>query len=142
MDTSRNKTVKVYDTKTQKVTSVSKPNQQAQAPLSWHSNGDSILYSGLTNYKAYYDEQLRDKVYEGALHIYIGDLTGKVTQLTQGNHYHGLPIFSPDEKNIAFLFAEKLGDQRTYKLRSMDTNGKNIKNIYDYVYRESFLTWK
>ena len=75
------------------------------------------------------------------MHIFISTLKGEIKQLTQGAHYHGRPTFSPNNKEIAYLYAEKLGDQRNYVLHVIDLKSGEISELYQSVSRDSLLIW-
>lgn len=142
LDKESSKLAKIYDTITQKISAISQPSHQVQIPLNWSHDGKAVAYSALVGFQTYYDEQLRDKVYKGGLHIFKANLLGKIEKLTDGDHYHGRPVFSPDDTKIAYLYAQKLGDQQTYRLNTMNQDGSNTTQLYNHVFREAFLTWK
>lgn len=116
--------------------------QQVQSPVNWHHSSNKLVYSALVNYQFYYDETLRDKVYKGAMQVFDSDLNGKSTQLTYGDHFHGRPTYSPDGKNVAYLFSNKLGGSLTYSLKTMSVDGTGDKEIYSRVDKESMLYWR
>ena len=136
-----NKVVSVINLKSKEITQISNKNHQAQSPISWSHDNKHLIYSALVDYKFYYSEQLKDRVYEGAMHIFISTLEGEIKQLTQGDHYHGRPTFSPNNKEIAYLYAEKLGDQRNYVLHVIDLKSGEISELYQSVSRDSLLIW-
>lgn len=120
---------------------VSASETQVQQPVTWAEDSESILYSGLVNYKFYYDEKVHQKVYEGGMHIFIADLAGNHRQLTKGDHLHNRPVFSKDGKRIAFLYADKLG-ARSLSLKTMDFDGNNMAELHRGVAPDSFLYWQ
>lgn len=136
--------LRVFDLKTGRDLPVSEAAAQVQHPVVWSADGDRILYSALVGYKFYYDEKIHKKVYEGGMHVFISDLEGdKVVsrQLTKGDYLFRSPVFSPDEKEIAFLYADAL-DARTLSLRTMKTDGTDVKEWYGSVAQHSHLQWK
>ena len=135
------KNLYTFDLKSKKSTQISTGNIHVQSPIAWSSDSQSIIYSALKGYKFYYDETLRDRVYEGGMHIFISTMDGKMQQLTKGDHFFGRPIFSPDNNRIAFLYSDQLGDSNKLALKTMDKNGLNITELYKRVDRESFLLW-
>lgn len=141
LDREKSKTLHIINVKTREEKQISDAKKQVQAPIDWNSKGDTLVYSALVNYKFYYDEKKMDKVYEGALHVYTSNLEGKTVQLTSGDHYHGKPVFSPNDAHIAFLYAEKLGDERTYALKTMKSTGGQSNTKEAKVSRDSELLW-
>lgn len=135
------KTLHIFDLTTKKSTKISIDNIHVQSPIAWSNDSQSIIYSALKDYNFYYDEALRDRVYEGGMHIFISAMDGKTQQLTEGNHFFGRPTFSPDNNKISFLYSEKLGDANKLSLKTMNKNGLNIQELYARVDRESFLLW-
>lgn len=130
----------ILDTETGESRPVSPDNAQVQAPVNWSKDGGRVLYSALVDYKFYYDEEKYKKVYEGGMHIFVSTLDGKSRQITRGNVLHKAPVFSPDEKRIAFLYADAL-DARTLSLRTMKTDGTDVKKLYGSVTKASSLDW-
>ena len=135
------KQLHVLDVKTQKTRAIPVGNVHVQSPISWSNDNQSLLYAALKDYEFYYDETLRDRVYKGGMHIFTTPLNGKPKQLTEGDHFFGHPVFSPMNDKIAFLYSDKLGDARKYALKTMDLQGKNIKELYTRVAKESSLLW-
>jgi len=136
------KSLYVFTLKSKNETLVSEKHVQVQDSVSWSNDSRRVLYSGLTNYRFYYDESTRDKVYEGGLHVFTSDLNGSSQQLTKGNHFHGHPVFSPNGESIAFLFAEKLGDARKLSLKTMTIDGGEQQELYTSVARDSKVLWR
>jgi TolB protein len=136
--------LRVFDLKTGRDFAVSEDAAQVQHPVTWSADGGRILYSALVGYKFYYDEKVHKKVYEGGMHIFISALDGdKVVtrQLTQGDFLFKSPAFSPDEKRIAFLYADEL-DERTLSLRTMNIEGADVRELYNSVAQYSSLQWQ
>lgn len=136
--------LRVFDLKTGRDYFVSAEGAQVQHPVVWSADGDRILYSALVGYKFYYDEKIHKKVYEGGMHIFISSLEGDkamTRQLTKGDYLFKSPVFSPDEKQIAFLYADAL-DARTLSLRTMKADGTEVKEWYNSVAQRSHLQWK
>lgn len=130
----------VYNVDNNNDKQVSVVNAQVQSPIDWSKDGKRMLYSALVDYKFYYDETTYRKVYKGGMHIFLADLDGNNRQLTQGDHLFKYPVFSPNEKYIAYLYADKL-DERTLSLRMMDTEGTLIKELDHTVAQRSSLEW-
>lgn len=133
--------LKVLDIKTNKIKTLSPDNMHVQSPVDWSSNSKTILYSALKDYNYYYDEKKHKKVYEGSMQVFLTDLAGKSRQLTEGEFLHNRPVFSPDEKKIAFLYSPDLGE-RTLSLFTMKLDGSDKKRLYDRVSSNSFLEWQ
>lgn len=132
--------LKVLNLESNKITKLSQDNMHVQSPVDWSSNGQTILYSALKDYNYYYDEKNHKKVYEGSMQIFLTDLTGKSRQLTEGDFLHNRPVFSPDEKKIAFLYSPDLG-ARTLSLFTMKLDGSDKTQLYDRVSSDSILDW-
>jgi Tol biopolymer transport system component len=93
------------------------------------------------DYKFYYDETVHRKVYTGGMHIFVSDLNGNSRKITAGDHLYKYPVFSPDEKQIAFLYADTL-DARTLSLRIMKPDGTDIKELHNSVEQRSLVIWR
>ena len=119
---------------------VSPANAQVQDSIDWSVDSKSILYSALINYKFWYDEKTYQKVYEGGMHIFVSSIDGKSLQLTKGDHLFGHPVYSPDNKRIAFFYADAL-DARKFSLKVMGIDGTNITELYNSVASHSSLVW-
>ena len=132
--------LKVLNLESNKITKLSPDNMHVQSPVDWSNNSQSILYSALKDYNYYYDEKKYKKVYEGSMQIFLTDLSGKSRQLTEGEFLHNRPVFSPDEKKIAFLYSPNLG-ARTLSLLTMKLDGSDQKQLYDRVSSDSILEW-
>jgi Tol biopolymer transport system component len=130
----------VYQLAEQKIQRISVANIQVQAPITWSSHSDSLLYSALVNYRQYYDDNIHKKVYLGGMHIFNSDLVGNTTQLTQGDNLFKQPVFSPDEKRIAYLYADKL-NARTLQLNTMLADGSKQKVLRQGVAKNAVLQW-
>ena len=137
----RNRVLKVYQLAEQKIQRISATNIQVQEPITWSSNSDSLLYSALVNYQQYYDESTHKKVYLGGMHIFNSDLLGSTAQLTQGEHLFKQPVFSPDEKHIAYLYADKL-NARTLQLNTMMADGSKQQVLRQGVAKNAVLQWQ
>jgi Tol biopolymer transport system component len=130
----------VYQLAEQKIQRISVANIQVQAPITWSSHSDSLLYSALVNYRQYYDDNIHKKVYLGGMHIFNSDLVGNTTQLTQGDNLFKQPVFSPDKKRIAYLYADKL-NARTLQLNTMLADGSKQKVLRQGVAKNAVLQW-
>lgn len=119
---------------------ISSEKSQVQNPVVWSKDSQRLLYSALVGYKFYYDEKIHKKVYEGGMHIFIASLDGKNQQITEGDFLFKHPVFSPDEKRIAFLYADTLS-ARTLSLRTMKADGTDIQELYGSVAKRSSLHW-
>ena len=131
----------VYQLDTKKSQLISQTDIQVQAPLTWSKDSDTLLYSALVNYQQFYDETVHKKVYLGGMHIFNSDLLGNNQQMTQGDHLFKQPIFSPDEKQIAFLYADKL-NARTLQLNSMQRDGSEIKTLGKGIAQNAKIQWR
>lgn len=132
--------LRVLNLKTGKDRLVSPDKVQVQEPIVWSKDSRNVLYSALVDYKFYYDETRYKKVYEGGMHVFISALNGESRQITKGDHLFKHPVFSPDEKRIAFLYADVLSP-RTLSLRTMKIDGTDIKELYSSVDKRSSLGW-
>lgn len=130
----------VLNLKTGKHRLVSSEKAQVQPSIVWSKDSKRLLYSALVDYKFYYDETVYRKVYKGGMHIFISDLNGESRQITKGDYLFEHPVFSPDEKRIAFLYADTLAP-RTLALRTMKLDGTDIKELYGSVDKRSSLEW-
>ncbi|MGL6161503.1 LpqB family beta-propeller domain-containing protein [Microbulbifer sp.] len=119
---------------------ISPEDLQVQQPPEWSADGNRLLYAALADYRFRYDENAHKKVYEGAMHIYLSDLEGNDRQLTSREALHKSPVFSPDGRRIAFLYAPEL-NSRQLSLRTMDRDGGNVNEWFDSVARNSNLRW-
>ncbi|WP_018417085.1 TolB family protein [Teredinibacter turnerae] len=119
---------------------VSPPDAQVQDSVSWNSAGDHLLYSALLGYKFYWDEASQRKIYEGGMHIFEYQVGGTSKQLTKHDHMFKNPTYSPDEKQIAYLYAEELG-AREYQLFRMARDGSNPVEVFNDVSPMSSLIW-
>lgn len=135
--------LRVFDLKTGKDSVVSVDGAQVQHPVIWSADGGKLLYSALVGYKFYYDEKIHRKVYKGGMHIFVSSLGENIEthQLTKGDFLFKSPVFSPDEKQIAFLYADAL-DERTLTLKTMKADGTEVKEWYNSVAQRSHLQWK
>ncbi len=136
-----NRTLNIVQLSTQTIQVISPTNVQVQAPITWSKNSKNLLYSALVNYQQFYDEQMHKKVYLGGMQIFSSDLHGNNQQLTQGEHLHKQPVFSPDEKHIAYLFADKL-NARTLQLHSMQIDGSRVKMLGNGLAQNARLQWR
>lgn len=146
LNASESKALYVMDISSAKEQRISSEKVQIQAPIHWSNDSKKLLYSGLVGYRYYYDETKRDRVYEGGMQIFLATPGQDTQQLTHGDHLHSYPVFSPDQKRIAFLYSEKLGDVRTVSLKSMDFNPRSkkpegLKELYNSVARDSKILW-
>ena len=131
----------LFDYKTMSSRLISNPDVQVQDGIDWHSNGDTLLYSALVDYKFYYDETVYKKVYEGGMQIFTSTTSGETKQLTNGDHLFKSPVYSPDEDTIAYIYGERLGG-RELVLKTMSADGENHTKLYDRVSPQSSLIWK
>ena len=78
---------------------------------------------------------------DGNAEIYVMNADGtNQTRLTQNGASDVTPVFSPDNKNIAFLSdREKSGE---YKLYVMDADGANVRKIGDTLAAAGTLDWR
>jgi|GEM_PF-878483 len=113
---------------------------QVQGTPEWSRDGGRLLYAALLDYEFSYDETAHKKVYKGAMHIFESDLDGGTRQLTRGDGLHRAPVYSPDGKAIAYLYAGRL-DARRLALRVADRNGGEAREVYTAVARLSGLRW-
>lgn len=132
--------LRVLNLKTGEDRSISSEKAQVQPSIVWSKDSKRLLYSALVDYKFYYDETVYRKVYKGGMHIFISNLNGESRQITQGDHLFERPVFSPDEKRIAFLYADALAP-RTLTLQTMKVDGTNMKELYNSVDTRSSLEW-
>jgi len=130
----------LYDLKTGQRRRLSNPEHHVQNPVQWSADGDDLLYAALVDFDFHYDEAQREQVYEGSMQIFLSDRSGNARQLTQGEGRHGAPVFSPDGRRIGFLFAETL-DARTLSVRTMDLEGREVRELHQRVAPESLLQW-
>lgn len=120
---------------------ISKPELDVQQPVSWSPNGRSIVFSALKDYQFFYDETTYKKVYKGGMQIFLWNENTKLKQLTQGESLHNKPVFSPDGKHIAYLYADSLADHTT-ALQYMTTEGQPLSELFKPIAAASELSWK
>lgn len=131
-----------FDVPTKTARALSKGDIQVQSPVSWARDSKKILYSALVDYREYWHDEYRRKLYEGSAQIFLTDLTGKATQLTQGaSQMHRQPVFSPDNKWIAYLYSEQAPGTKAV-LRIMDTAGNQVDTLQDKVSGMGYLMWQ
>ena len=126
----------------QEVETISPKGIQVQDSLSWSPDGKQLLFSALVNYDFQYDEAKKDKVYQGAMHIFLTDTEGRFRQLTQGDFWHAQPTFSPDGQSMAFLFAKELGHARHFALKTKHLKSGDEVTLYSPVSRRSQIIWR
>ena len=131
----------ILDLTTMNEKTLSALNLQVQSPVTWSHDSHQILYSALKDYQYYFDEKTQRKVYKGSMQIYLSNLKGETKQITDGNFLHKHPVFSPDERKIAYLFAPGLGD-RTLALITSNLDGTDKRQLHSNVAANSMLTWK
>ncbi len=136
-----NRTLNIYQLTEHKSKLISAKNIQVQAPLTWSKNSKTLLYSALVNYRQFYDETIHKKVYLGGMHIFSSDLQGKSRQITKGDHLFKQPIFSPDESQVAYLYADKL-NARTLELHNMNLDGSNQKTLSKSIAQNAKIQWQ
>jgi Tol biopolymer transport system component len=139
-DQGKARQLRVLNLKTGKDRLISSEKVQVQPSIVWSKDGKRLLYSALVDYKFYYDETIYRKVYKGGMHVFISDLNGQNRQITKGDYLFEHPVFSPDEKRIAFLYADTLAP-RTVALRTMKVDGSDAKELYSSVDKRSSLEW-
>lgn len=132
--------LRVIDLKSGADRQISSADVQVQQPVTWASDSERLLYAALVDYDFYYDEKRQEKVYEGGMHIFLSTVKEQNRQLTHGDHLHNRPVFSPDEKAIAFLYGDQL-DSRALAVRVMTVDGKPTREIFYGATRDSFLYW-
>lgn len=116
---------------------------QPQEPLHWSKDNNHLLFSALLDYRFYYSEKEQKKVYEGSMHIFTVSLHGELKQISKEDHQRfAKPIYSPDEKKIAFLHAPQLGEARELTLETFDVTGENRKTIVKSISPFSQLHWR
>ncbi|MCM2679204.1 TolB family protein [Echinimonas agarilytica] len=132
----------VIHLETEKVVNMALPKAQVQAPIQWNDASDQLLYSALVNYRFRYDESKMDRVYEGAMEVFESNLKGQTKQLTNSGAMHFRPVYSPDERQIAYLFSDRLGDNRQFALRVMTLADAHEKELFNKVSVQSTLIWR
>lgn len=135
------RTLHLYQLDAKRSQLISQTDIQVQAPLTWSKNSDTLLYSALVNYQQFYDESIHKKVYVGGMHIFNSDLLGNNQQLTTGDHLFKQPIFSPDESQIAYLYADKL-NARTLQLKRMKFDGSEVKTLGKNIAQNAKIQWR
>ena len=117
---------------------VSSVGQQVQSPVNWSSDGQSLLYSALVNYRFYYDESVQRKVYEGGMQVFRTQPGSEPVSLTSAEGAAKSPVFFGREK-IAYLQADGLG-ARTYALVIHHLGDGSTQRVFDQVSGKSSLT--
>ncbi len=130
----------VYDLAAEQSRLISNPEHHVQQPVRWSADGQSLLYASLVDFDFSYDEIRREQVYQGSMQIFLSDRSGQTRQITQGKGRHGAPVFSPDEQRIGFLYADTL-DARELSVRTMNLEGKDMRELHQRVAPESLLQW-
>ena len=126
--------------RTGKVTTLSAPGVQVQAPVDWSNDSQRVLFAGLENYDYYWDEKLYRKVYQGEMNIFLAHIKGDTQKITHSKALANRPVFSPDEQHIAFLYGESLADQEL-QLKIMDIANKKTIEKYSPVPGFSRIYW-
>ncbi|MCX2795397.1 LpqB family beta-propeller domain-containing protein [Microbulbifer thermotolerans] len=114
---------------------------EVQQSVDWSDDGERLLYAALVDYNYRYDEAAHKKIHEGAMHIFQSSIDGETRRLSAGGGLHRAPVFSPDEKRIAFLYAPSL-DARRLALRTMRVDGEGVRELYPAVTRHSGILWR
>lgn len=130
----------LYDLDSGERRRISDPEHHVQKPVRWSRDSRRLLYASLVDFDFYYDEEESEKIYEGSMQVFLSDLDGETRQLTQGEGRHGMPVFSPDEQSIAYLYGEHL-EARELSLRLLNLEGKEERLLSESVAPESFLQW-
>lgn len=130
----------VYNTSSKTKKQISKPEHQIQTPISWSKDSQRMLYSALVGFDFKWNEKTQRKEYAGAMHIFLANINGQNQRLTKGKHMHNRPAFSPDEKQIAYLYSGTLNDT-VATLKIMSTTGEVEKTLYTPVLGNSNLKW-
>ena len=131
----------VLDPATKRINPLSGNGQHVQSPVSWSSNNRDIVYGALI-----------DNTPAGAAavsrtmtaHIFMVDAKdGKTRQVTSGeNQRHTRPVFSPNNKLIAYLYSPELSS-RTMHLRVIDRKGNTVvESLYDKASAAGYLIWQ
>ncbi|WP_250463675.1 TolB family protein [Microbulbifer litoralis] len=136
-----NRTLWLRNLETGRERRISADGVEVQAAPEWSRDGRRLLYSGLVDYRFYYDEQTHRKVYRGGMQLFSADMQGKNRQLTDGEALHRAPVFYPGEDRIAFLYGDAL-DARSLVLASMDLDSGEVRRLYDGVAQRSELRWR
>lgn len=115
---------------------------QPQEPLHWSKDNNHLLFSALLNYRFYFSEKEQRKIYQGSMHIFTVATSGELTQISRGdNQRFARPVYSPDEKKIAFMYSPELGGVRELTLEVFDSSGNNRQAIAESVSPFSQLHW-
>jgi len=114
--------------------------QVQQAP-DWSPDGRRLVYAALLGYGYRYDETTQRKLYTGSMQLLQSDTSGETRQLSGGGGLHKAPVYSPDGKQIAFLYAERL-DARTLELHTMNADGSGERRRFPEVAQRSGLRWR
>lgn len=116
---------------------VSKSGEQVQSPVSWSTDGSSLLYAALEDYAFYYDESKHRKVYRGNMRIFRADISGRHEVITGEDVVARAPMFVDDDR-VAYLQADQFG-AREYALVVKDLGDGSEVNVFDRVSRSSGL---
>lgn len=132
----------VYDMASQEITALSREGIQVQVPVSWAPDSQQLVYGALVDFKEYWSDAARTKVFEGGAELFLSDLDGNARQLTEGKtEIHTRPVFSPDGKRIAYMYAPEAPGELTH-LRVIDLNGQVLGELYDRVAGAGYLVWQ
>ena len=131
----------VLDLATNHFQRLSDPTLHVQAPVKWSKDGQSVLFSALKDYQFGFDDTSHRKTYQGSMQIFQAHLSGDTRQLTNGDHLHSKPVFSPEGDQVAYLFAEALGDARSLALQVLNLKNGEVTELYQPVSPHSVLSW-
>lgn len=136
---------------------ISQAGTSVQAPVQWSRTSNYVLYAAISEAEPEGQQaaaisaegeadvsQLQADKLEGqksaVKHIYVANLEGNLERLTSRRAWHSRPVFSPDESQVAFLYAESAG-AADLTLMTMTADGSDYQALYDQVTINSFLQW-
>ena len=131
--------LRIVDPKTKMDRLLVRQRYAPQDPV-WSKDSNRLLYSCATELNIVIDIAKDEHSFEGGVHIFISGLTGKTRQITSGEGLHRRPVWSPDERRIAFLYEDSISSERT-SLRTIDLTGGGLRTLHNNVFDGTSLQW-
>ena len=133
-----NQQLRIVDPKSKEDRLVVEQKYAPQDPV-WSKDSKRILFASATVFNFVIDKMSGKQSFEGEVHIFISELSGKTRQITTGKGLHRRPVWSPNEHMIAFLYEDSLSSETS--LRLMDMSGAVMKVLHENVFYRTPLQW-
>lgn len=134
----------LYDPQIQQAQVLSPESLYVQGSVDWHPDSQQMLVAALQEFSFSYDEQLRDKVYQGDMGIFAFSVAGEAKRLSDSQGMHREPRYSPDGNEIAYLYSPQLGEAHALELRVIAAEGEDgvSRTLFPKVAPSSTLAWR